>query len=186
MCGVGAIAEPLIDSDDLALKLLGFRVSRLLLHYVNQDGKHTCRVRVELAGFAQSAEKRAPDIRFAFADPALLHLGTPFQCQGPIRKPFQFSVGGLAFPLRNRLERSSIEYRGLMIAGLRLGRASARLIDARVTVFDDGLPGHSVNREHGPTLRFGQQRAIARGIRLRSVDVAGPQITHHSRVIQPE
>ena len=73
-----------------------------------------------------------------------------------------------------------------MIAGLRLRKTAARLINACVTVFDDGLPDHPVNREHRPALRLAEQRAIARRIGLRRVDVSGSQIALRNQEIKSE
>ena len=56
---------------------------------INENAEHAGGIHVILAGFAEAAEQRAPHIGFAFADPALLHLGPPFQRERPVRRPFQ-------------------------------------------------------------------------------------------------
>ena len=164
----------------------GLLVAPLFLHDINQNPKNACGVHVILAGLAQTAEQRAPHVGLAFADPTLLDLDPPFQRECPVRGGFRLSRGRRAFPLCVGLDRVRMQDRRLVIAGLRLGKPPPRFLDPCTAVFDHGLPGHPVNRERRPALRFRQQRAIAGHIGFRGVDVAVADIAKCEPVVQAE
>ena len=102
--------------------------------------KNACRIGVEFSGLAEAAEQGPPHVRLAFADPALLDLDAPLQRERPVRGALDFSLGRLAFPLREGFQRGRIEDRRLVIGGLGIRKPAARFRDARIAVLDIGLP----------------------------------------------
>ena len=175
-----------VDLDDGPDQLLGLDVAALLAQHPGKNPENSSSVRMIFADQRQAAEQRAPDIDFAFGDPALLGFDPPLEGGVPIDRIFQRAARRRCLILRYARERVPVQIGAAVISLFGVRKPPVRFKDSAVAVLDLCVPIGGVHPEILPLAALRQQREIALQVGFSPRHIAQIQITDHHHQIEIE